>query len=395
MLRRLLILLTVVSVAAITLKVTGVLDPAPQDPVSEVVDLSFALQKRLEELREEVGFPGATASFILEDGRSGRIAVGVIDPGGDEAMPLSARMLAGSVGKMFVAGVVLDLVGRGVLDLDAPVTDWLGDEPWFSRLPNGPDLTLRNLMNHVSGIPDHLEQEGYLTDARALSAPGGDPDAVIQPLQAVGYVLDLEPLGPVGGDFSYADTNYILAGLVVEKATGRTYYDLLTERLLEPLGLVETSPQIGRDLPGLVHGHMHAENIFGLPALTHGDDGLLTHNPVLEWCGGGVVSTANDLARYAHLLYRGQALDWDYRPDLLKGVPLKNYDVPGLYGLATFMLKGDLGTTLGHTGWYPGYHTAVTHYVDHGITVAVQVNRDWETDVRRLADELAYVIVGD
>ena len=390
MLRRLLVLLALVLAMAVTLKVTGVLDPAPPDAVSEIVDLSFAVQERLEELREEIGFPGATASFILEDGRSGRISVGVTDPGGDRPMPID-----GSVGKMFVAGVVLDLVGQGVLDLDAPVSDWLRSEPWFSRVPNAADLTLRNLMNHVSGVPDHLEQEGYLADARALSAPGADPDTVIPPLQAVGYILDLEPLGPAGGEFSYADTNYILAGLVVEKATGRPYYDLLIERILDPLDLHETTPQIGRDHPGLVPGHMRADNVFGLPPRTHGDDGLMTHNPVLEWCGGGVVSSSHDLARYAHLLYRGQALAWDYRPDLLKGVPLKDYDEPGLYGLATFMLKGRFGTTLGHTGWYPGYHTAVTHFVDHGLTVAVQVNRDWDTEVRRLADELAAVIVGD
>ena len=89
-------------------------------------------------------------------------------------MPLEARMLAGSVGKMFVAGVVLDLVGRGDLDLDAPISDWLGDEPWFSHLPNGPDLTLRLLMNHVSGVPDHLALDAYMDEARALTAPGGE-----------------------------------------------------------------------------------------------------------------------------------------------------------------------------------------------------------------------------
>ncbi len=394
MLRRLLILLAVVLALAIGLKLGGVLDAPATDPVSEVVDLSFAVQGRLDELRDEIGFPGATASFVLPDGRSGRIAVGTLDPDGDEPMPPEARMLAGSVGKMFVATTVLDLVGRGELDLDAPLSDLLGDEPWFDRLPNAADLTLRNLMTHTSGMPDHLEQEAYLADCRAISAPGGDPDTVIPPLQCVGYVLDLEPLGPADGAFRYTDTNYILVGLTVEKATGRPYYDLAVERVIEPLGLADTAPQIGRDLPGLVRGHMPADNMFGLPPVTHGDDGRLTHDPVLEWCGGGMMSSSSDLARFAHALYRGTALPWDYRPDLLRGEPLTGRLAPGLYGLATFIRESDRGHTLGHTGWYPGYNTAVTHWVGHGVTVAVQVNRDWDTEVARVADELAEVVFG-
>lgn len=300
--RRLLLALVVVLAVALGLKLGGVLDQEP-DPVAEVVDLSFDVRERLDALRAELGFPGATAAFVLPDGRSGRVAVGVLDPDGDEPMPVDARMPAGSVGRMFVAGVVLDLVGRGVLDLDAPVSRWLGDEPRFQRLSDAPDLTLRNLMNHASGMPDHPEQPS------------------------------------------------LLACLVVEKATGRAYEDLARERLLEPLGLTETVP-----------------------------------------ARSDMVSTSNDLARYVHRLARGTALDWDYRPDLLQGPELDASRGPGRSGLAIDVRRGDLGTTLGHTGSSPGYHSAVTHYVDHGVTVAVQVNRDRNTEVRRLADELARLI---
>ncbi len=389
--RRLLLVLILVILAALGLKLGGVLDPAP-DPTAEMVDLSFAVRERLEELRAEIGFPGATAAFVLPDGRSGRVAVGTVDPDGGAPMPLDARMLAGSVGKMFVAGVVLDLVGRGVLDLDAPVADWLGDEPWFARVPNAPDLTLRNLMNHASGVPDHLEQASFLEELRGFTRPGGDPDRLLTPVECIGHILDLPPTSAAGSTYAYTDTNYLLAGLVVEKATGRTYEDLVDERILVPLGLAETYPQRGRRLPGVVPGHMREDNPFGLPTRTIGPDGLFTHEPALEWCGGGMVSTSHDLARYVQRLYRGTALAWDYRPDLLRGPDLNEAHGPGRYGLATFLRRGDLGPTLGHTGWYPGYNTAVTHYVDHGVTVAVQVNRDWDTEVRRVVDELARVV---
>jgi len=391
--RRLLLILVAVLAGALGLKLGGVLDAEP-DPVAEVVDLSFAVQERLDALRAELGFPGATAAFILPDGRSGRVAVGVLDPGADAPMPGDARMPAGSVGKMFVTGVVLDLVGRGVLDLDAPVSRWLGDEPWFDRVPNAPRLTLRNLMNHASGVPDHLAQPTFLAELRSFTGPGGDPDRLITPVECVSHILDLSPTSAPGEEYAYTDTNYILAGLVVEKATGRDFYDLARERLLDPLGLAETSPLRGRRLPGVVPGHLPADNPFGLPTRTIGPDGLFTHEPAVEWCGGGFVSTSHDLALYAHRLFRGTALGWDYRPDLLQGPELNEAHGPGRYGMATFVRRGDLGTTLGHTGWYPGYNTAVTHYVDLGVTVAVQVNRDWGTEVRRLADELALLISG-
>lgn len=399
MLRPLLIVLAVVIVFAVTLKVTGVLDSEPLDPMSEVVELSFRVQERLEELREERDIAGLTAAFVLPDGRTGQLAVGTVDPpvDGEPDVPLppEARMLAGSVGKMFVTGVVLDLVGRGVLDLDAPLADHLGDEPWFARIPNAPDLTLRLLMTHSAGVPDHLDTDEWLEEVRAMVAPGADPDRVLTPLESLRYIFDADPLWPAGQDFQYTDSNYLLVGLTVEAATGRGYYELLIERILEPLQLTGTSPQDRRELPGLTPGHMQADNPFGLPERTHGDDGLINHNPALEYCGGGVVSTPHDLSRYAWMLYRGMILDWDYRPDLLDGATLPESDRwrPGRYGLSTFMHRGDLGPTLGHTGWYPGYTTAVTYFVDHDIAVAVQANRDWDTDIAMLADELAKVVV--
>jgi len=367
--------------------------PSPVDPTggsaADVIRLSFEIQERLDELKHEIGFPGATAAFVLPDGSSGRLAVGTAEEA--TPMPLEACMLAGSVGKMFVAGVVLDQVGLGTLDLDAPLATYLGDEPWYSRLPNAGDLTLRRLMNHASGIPDHLADDQYTDRIRRMVAEG--PDAVIPPLESVTYVLDLAPLSPAGETFLYSDMNYILAALAVEAATGIDYYDLMVERILVPLGLTETSPQNTRNLPGLVQGHTSEDNPFGLPVLILDDHGLMRHNPSLEYGGGGACSSSADLANYAWKLYRGLAMGWDYRGDLLDSVELTGRLAPGRYGLATFLRKGDLGTTLGHTGWYPGYNTAVTYYVDHDFAVAVQVNRDWETEVTRIADEIARVII--
>ena len=72
------------------------------------------------------------------------------------------RMLAGSVGKMFVAVIALQLVEQGRLDLDAPVSRWLGGEPWFARVPNAERLTLRHLLAHRGGVPNHVNDPRFL-----------------------------------------------------------------------------------------------------------------------------------------------------------------------------------------------------------------------------------------
>ena len=132
-------------------------------------------------------------------------------------MQPSDRMLAGSVGKTYAAAVALQLCEAGRLDLDAKTARWLSDEPWFPRLPNAEQLTLRQLMNHTSGLRDHV----WMPDFHAALA--ADMQRVWRPEELVAYVLDTEPLFPAGAGWSYADTNYILVGMIIERVTGRPF----------------------------------------------------------------------------------------------------------------------------------------------------------------------------
>ena len=356
--------------------------------------LQQAFAARLDSLATAAGLPGANAAFRLADGRIGAAAFGLADSTTGRVMTPGTRMLAGSIGKTWVAGVVVQLAHEGVLDLDAPVSSLLGDRPWFDRLPNGPDLTLRLLMNHDSGMPDHLDQQAYLDDVRALVAPGADPDATIAHEALIGYVLDLEPLHPAGRGFRYTDTNYILAGLAIEAATGHDYDDLMRERLAAPLGLTATEPQ-RRTAAGLACGHTTTDNVFGLPPRLLADDGFMTHNPAIEWTGGGVVSTPRDLVRWAALLWGGKLPGaGDYLPELLRGPP-QDPDDPsaGRYGLAVFIDETDHGARLSHTGWYPGYHSMVAYWPDAGVAVALQINRDHDTQLREIHAALAELLL--
>ncbi|MBC2709949.1 MAG: beta-lactamase family protein [Desulfosarcina sp.] len=191
------------------------------------------------------------------------------------------------------------------------------------------------------------------------------------------FILDLLPLFEVGKGWAYTDTGYILIGLVIEKATGRSYYDEIKERFLTPLGLTLTAPADRRFLPGLAAGYMAADNAFGFPRKTTTADGAMVWHPGLEWAGGGLVSNSRDLALWGSALFGGRAMQGDYLDALLQSVPV-NPDTPDIrYGAGVGIYrKGAYGPIYGHGGWIPGYCSSLRYYPDHGIAIAFQINTD-------------------
>jgi D-alanyl-D-alanine carboxypeptidase len=346
--------------------------PPPGTP-EELRWLTARFQKALDRLRDKVGFPGATAAFILADGRTASIATGVADKELATAMTADARMPAGSVGKTFAAAVALNLVKEGKLQLDGNIEQWLGDRPWFGRLPNAHEITLRHLLTHSAGLADHYKVEGF---AKLLEAgrETGDPDWHVTPEQAVACILDTKPLFPAGKGFSYTDTGYILVGLIIEKVTGSTYYEEVQRRFLQPLELKSTGPSDHRAIPGLVPGYLAADNPLGLPAKT-ANGSTMVFSPASEWTGGGLYSNPLDLVRWAKVLYEGRAMKIAYMEDLLRGVPWGD-STTIRYGLGVIESETPLGTRYGHSGWFPGYVTDVRYYPRERVAVAIQANSD-------------------
>lgn len=332
-------------------------------------------QAELDALRAELGFPGATAAWITADGREGTAATGLADRESGRRMPPEARMLAASIGKTFVAATVLALAGEGELDLDGPVARWLGDRPWFHRLPNGPSITIRHLLNHTSGLPDHV----YDADFRRCWAGGlQHPELPPPPPDSlVAFVLDDPALFRPGEGWAYSDTGYLLLGMVVEEASGRSVFDQIQSRFLHPLGLSRTSPSDRRSLGGLVPGYVAEDNPYGLPVRTTSRDGEMVWDPAVEGAGGGLVSHPRDLARWALALYRGAAMPGPYLEELLAAVPVDEPRGEVSYGAGVAIRRsGPLGASWGHAGSIPGYVSSMRYYPGMGIAVAFQVNTD-------------------
>lgn len=342
--------------------------PAEQDLGS----LRERLQLALDGLRSKAEFPGVSVGFVLKDGRSAGVASGFADIENKIPLKPSDRLLAGSVGKMFVAAALLQLVEEGKVGLDDPVSKWLGKEPWFDRLPNSKEMTVRSLLNHTAGVPEYFEQSGF---SKALLA---DPNKEWTPSERLAFVLDSKPPFPVGKRWAYSDTHYILAGLVFEKASGKPLFEEIDRRLLKPLKLAGTLASDRRTIPGLANGYANPMNPLGFDGRTLVGGKLMT-NPQVEWAGGGLATTPEDLALWAKALFEGKIVKHETLQTMLTGV-----DMPGgggkgkvaKYGLGVMVRETEWGPSYGHGGWFPGYRTEVVYFPNKKVAIAVQFNTD-------------------
>lgn len=354
-------------------------------PASHATQQAF--QGVLDVAREQYAFPGATAAYVFTGGTSGGVATGWADVERKQPMTPASRMLAASIGKSFVAATAVALAEEGTLDLDAPIDRWLQDRPWFQNVHNRDAITLRHLLSHRSGLPDHVHVDAF---AEAVSRRWQEPNNPFPPDTLVQYVLGRPALFEPGDGWAYSDTGYILVGMILEAVTGRDYYDLVQERFLTPLDLRHTSPSNTRALSDLAAGYT-PENPFGWPTKSTRSDGTLAWHPGIEWTGGGLVSTSGDLARWGAALFGGRAVPPRALDQMLRADPIDPETPDALYGLGVAVYRSSrYGTVYGHGGWIPGYVSSLRYYADHGVAIAFQINTDQvrEADVGDVVQEL-------
>lgn len=188
----------------------------------------------------QAGAPGAL--IVVKDGSTIRAAArGFADRNAGRPMRTDDRFRIGSITKTFVAALVLQLVEEDRLRLDDPVERWLP-----GLVPGGRSITVRHLLSHTAGLPDYVE------DPRLRR----EPERRWTPAELVSLALARSAeRAPPGGTFAYSSTDYVLLGLIAEKAGGAPLGEQLRDRLFEPLGLRRTSFEPGALHGDYVHGH--------------------------------------------------------------------------------------------------------------------------------------------
>lgn len=308
--------------------------------------------------------PAVSAGTILPDGTQWCSVHGSASDNGNSVLGCDTRFLSGSVGKTVTALITVQLVEEGILDLDAPIATWLSDRPWWSRLHNRDDITLRTLLNHSAGVPDYLEDMDFVLAGLTRGDRGFTPD------ETIAFVADHAPSGEPGAHYAYSDTHYIMVGLILEAATGEAFADLVRDRVIRPLRMYQTAPLAGRDYRFLADGHV--SGLLGMRRTS--TNGRLHRDLSYEWAAGGLVTTPVDLALLFAALGDGGRFEAEGR---LMRSDINPFDDTGQrgYGLGIFVRLNDDGTyRISHGGDFGGYRSAALYDSATGVALAVQAN---------------------
>jgi D-alanyl-D-alanine carboxypeptidase len=301
-------------------------------PVAVAIEIADAprYQAALETARSAAGAYGVTFAVVRDGelvwaGSSGRDRDGRTDLTPDSAMVI------GSVTKTYVAATILQLVEEGAVALDDSVHALLPAVKGLS-----PKITIGQLLDHTSGLADVFND----TTRKGLEdhpEHAWSSDEVLGTLHAPWY--------PPGEGWAYANTNYYLLGLVVERLTGVPLVDELNRRIIGPLNLTGT--------------HMLSADAAGplAPAWT-----------TIFWASGAMTSSAADLARWGDALYGGEILLPETRQAMLE---LNDHD----YGFGVQKVEVPGATGYGHTGLLNTYTTLLYHHPSEDLTIALLVNR--------------------
>lgn len=313
--------------------------------------------------------PGATATggILHVNSRTlgawtGVAGLGQVSP--DVPARRRDRFRAGSIAKPFVSVVVLQLAERGRLSLDARLPQVLPADV-IGRFPTAPDITVRMLLGHRSGLADW--------DTPAVDAQvAQDPAKVWTVSEFLDLAAAQPPVFAPGTGFSYSNTNYNLLGLIVERITGRSWRLEVTRRIIRPLNLSATDlPAPGdRSIDG---AHMHGYARFGERLLD-----LTGVDPSFAGASGAcaLVTTVQDLARFCDALLRGRLFQ---RRSTLRSMlqlapasgdgPLVGYGL----GIEAYALPGGI-SLVGHLGGTAGYRAFVGRLRPMGVTMTFALN---------------------
>ncbi|WP_433206314.1 serine hydrolase domain-containing protein [Nocardia sp. CA-107356] len=314
-------------------------DPAPRAYSAE---LTQAIDRILQQ-----SVPGLQM-VVTENGHNSFRAAGVGDLATGQPFSDDARIRIASNTKTFVATVVLQLVGEGKIDLDGPIERYLPGLLQGNGYA-GNRITVRNLLQHTAGIPN------YIDPAKLSKSVGNRHHQPLEADQVVRETLQTKAaLGEPGTRMEYSNTSYLLAGMLIERVTGRTVQTEITERIIEPLHLTSTYyPEPGEST--LRTPYAHGYDLV---------DGQLTEATELDAYGvggadGALVSTGAELNRFFLALLDGRLLPPQLLSEMKRTVP-SDLPLPGLQGAGLGLFRYELSCGLevwGHGGSAPGFVT--------------------------------------
>ena len=276
---------------------------------------------------------------------------------------IETRFDTASITKLFTSVAVLQLVGKGDLDLETSIHHYVDLE----GTTISPAVNLLHLLTHTSGIADDADEEaGEKYEDLFVDTPNY---SIIETKDFLPQFAHKEPLAPPGVDCRYCNVGYVLAGLAIEKVTGMSYREYVFDYVFGPAGMADSGFYDRRDAaPRVAEGwdrHEDGtwfENIYSYPPIGSPD--------------GGAHVTAPDLVKFIRAVREGQLLDAEHTEEFF--VPQVEHDEHTWYGFGLEFDMNDDGTVRSYykEGINVGASGIVRHYVDAGLDIAVLSNSE-------------------
>jgi D-alanyl-D-alanine carboxypeptidase len=336
----------------------GSIAPAPA-PASSFSPVTVArINNAIEAWFRAFTAPGVIVGIYIPRNGTYESAQGMANPRTRKPMRLDDHMRIGSVTKTFTVTVLLQLVQKKIVGLDDPVSKYV------SHLPGGDTITLRILANMTAGLYNFAAEEKF---ARELY---GHPERSYTPKQtlhiAFSHKLDFAP----GTAWNYSNSNTVLLGVILEKATGKSMAQLFREYEFTPLGLTNTVWPSSSTLPE-PYAHGATVNPFDEKKAD-----ATNWNPSWAFTAGAIVSTLQDLKIWAKACATGAQLSPALQKQRLAWVTFRPLKPGNTYGLGIIDKSG----WIGHEGSIPGYTTMSYYLPSEDATMIVLVNTDVKTD---------------
>lgn len=316
-------------------------------------------------LRRLVSAPGGPVGAIAtlyRNGRTTALRAGRADVTRPGAPRLGDHMRIASISKAFGGAVALHLVAQGRLGLN----NTIGQELPKVMPPAWSAVTVRQMLNHTSGLPDYTKSDGFFEQATK------DPRGYVSPMRIIDWVRGDKLHFTPGSRYEYSNTDNIVVGLIAQRVSGQSYGQLLLRIVFRPAGLTQTTfPTLRISLPApLIHGYQVEP---GKPPR----DVTTFLSPSGAWASGAIVSTPANLGAFIRADLGGRFFDRAQRRQQMKFVPGSSSPAgPGTNsaGLAIFRYQTRCGTVYGHTGNFPGYVQWAAATADGRRSVTTSLN---------------------
>lgn len=275
--------------------------------------------------------------------------------------------LSYSIAKTYTATILMKLKERGLVKLDEPIKNYL-PEHISSRITASHKITMRQLLNQTSGLPNFSDQLAYSTTWLNTQMRGASPEQLLE------YVYGKPLLFESGRDWAYSNTNYLLAALAVEHITQKSYSQVLNEEVLQPLGLKQTFAKMNtgeieqKPIPNFYfakYSDLRVENITQGNISTHGYSSMGED---------GILASPTDYLRFLEALVQRKIVSDASLKEMMAWVQAKTSTEPD-YGLGLYWVNyGKLPVEIGHQGVGLGGRTSLLHFTNNGTTVFVATN---------------------